>query len=148
MAEGDLCTTNDVKNEIYILRATTEYDTVIEERITKFSADIKDYAGDLTLTIDNTNAKNACIYRVCTWLESQDIVPAMKRLVGSESEGDVSRSYIVNQKTIGDVIPNSYEEMYWFYLHRLLPSIAIGCIIPVEEDDPGEEDRVTFRGAD
>lgn len=139
----DLCVTDDVKNEIYILRSTTQYDSVIAERITKYSADIISDSKRDDLTSDNNDAKNACIYRVCAWLESQDIIPAMKRVVSSEREGDLSRNYVVSSKESQGVIPETYEGMYWYYFHNLLPPISVGCVVP---DDGDEVDRYTLGG--
>lgn len=145
MAEGDLCTVDEVKEETLKLVGSTTYDTIIQSRITKYSADLKYDIEQPDLTSENINAKNCIIFRVCAFLVSKGVLQEMSRETLMETEGDESRQYNIPMFGITITKPTTYMAWYWYYYARLKPRLPVGIVVAHPEEDTSDLTKKVYR---
>jgi hypothetical protein len=95
MAEGDLCTFDDLVDEDFNVDKYAEDQatkTRIERKITKLSMEIKSPPRPDNLTKDNIYVNMCCVFGVLAWMEDQKLLEVSKD-IQSVSELDTSVTY-------------------------------------------------------
>lgn len=136
MADGDLCTPEDVLNEGNITPdMQTDYMlSSIQYKITDLSSYIKsaDVTNNPTLQpYDPTqpiqqqqneyNATKACTFGVLQWLESHKLIRMTEKLV-LQKEGDTEQRFSENSNSYP-----SYTDLYNYFINKLIGNPPVGA---------------------
>lgn len=140
MADGDLCTLDDVKScdDENILANITE--PAISGRITAKSTQIRAIAVNPKLTSDDDNARFACVYDVLRSFQVSTADPTQlgsDQQISSKKEGDLQINYTTSssRSSSSDSGPSTYNDWFWFYMNRIIPRKIQPC--PIESSvDP------------
>jgi hypothetical protein len=126
MADGDLCTSDDVKHEGNVDPAVM---TANAENITWHISDESEELlthVNASLTSSNRDAKKAVVFAVLSWMESEDLIPSSKEPT-TLKDGDFQVSFSAENNG-----RKSYGEQYQLYRAMITPTVIgsdldIGC---------------------
>ena len=128
---ADLCTLQQVIDKGYII--DTSLNSLISNQISEISDEIRfDCFGttdDTTLSINNLDARRACIFGVLAWMEYRRLIPST-RLTRKEREGGTELDY--GTTTLKNEYKQllSYADEFARYMARLVPMPPVGSKIP------------------
>lgn len=132
-----LCSVTDVTglDELNILADVPDDDVATKIRVISMKM-LAMVGSDLT---GNLNAKYACAYGVLTQFQSGNSVNVKvqgTQQVTSIKEGDKQVNYSSTSSTsTSNSTPSSYEDWYWFFMNRLVPTTPNSCPV-YGTDDP------------